>query len=61
MAFAIEFSPDARDHLRSPRTRDQRIIIAAIADQLTQQPDQQTGHRKPLEKNTFAPLGAAGR
>ena len=55
MAFAIEFSPDARDHLRSLTKRDQQIIIAAIADQLVQQPDQPTGHRKPLEENSVAP------
>ena len=55
MAFAIEFSPDARDHLRSLRKRDQQILIDAIADQLTHQPDQPTGHRKPLEDNAIAP------
>ena len=55
MAFAIEFSPDARDHLRSLRKRDQQIIIKAIADQLTHQPDQPTGHRKLLEENSVAP------
>jgi hypothetical protein len=32
MAFAIEFAPDARDHLRSLRKRDQQIIVDAIAD-----------------------------
>jgi mRNA-degrading endonuclease RelE of RelBE toxin-antitoxin system len=55
MAFAIEFSPDARDHLRSLRKRDQQIIVDAIADQLTHQPDQPTAHRKPLEDNPIAP------
>src|SRR4051812_24427133 len=55
MAFAIEFSPDARDHLRSLRKRDQKILVDAIADQLTHLPDQPTGHRKPLEDNPIAP------
>ena len=55
MAFAIEFSPDARDHLRSLRKRDQQIIIDGIAAQLTHQPDQPTSQRKPLENNPVAP------
>jgi mRNA-degrading endonuclease RelE of RelBE toxin-antitoxin system len=55
MAFAIEFSPDARDHLRLLRKRDQQIVIDAVAAQLTHQPDQPTGHRKPLKENTVAP------
>jgi len=55
MAFSIEFSPDARDHLRLLRKRDQQIIVDAIAAQLTHQPDQPTAHRKPLEDNPLAP------
>jgi mRNA-degrading endonuclease RelE of RelBE toxin-antitoxin system len=55
MAFTIEFSPDARDHLRSLRKRDQQIIVDAIASQLAHQPDQPTTHRKPLEDNPIAP------
>lgn len=51
MAFVIEFSPDARDHLKAMRKRDQQIIVDAIAVQLTHQPDQPTTHRKPLEDN----------
>lgn len=55
MAFTIEFSPDARDHLRSLKKRDQQAIVDAIADQLTQQPDQPTKHRKRLDDNPVAP------
>ena len=55
MAFAIEFSPVARDHLRALRKRDQQIVIDAVAAQLTHQPDQPTAHRKPLEDNPIAP------
>jgi mRNA-degrading endonuclease RelE of RelBE toxin-antitoxin system len=55
MAFGIEFSPDARDHLRVMRKRDQQIIVDAIAGQLTHQPDQPTAQRKPLESNPLAP------
>jgi mRNA-degrading endonuclease RelE of RelBE toxin-antitoxin system len=55
MAFEIEFSPDAREHLPSLRKRDQRIIVDTIADLLTHQPDQPTARRKPLEDNPIAP------
>lgn len=55
MAFEIEFSPDARDHLRALKKRDQQIVIDAIAEQLTHQPDQPTAHRKPLDENPIAP------
>jgi mRNA-degrading endonuclease RelE of RelBE toxin-antitoxin system len=55
MAFAIELSKPAREHLRHLRTRDQRIVIDAIAVQLTYDPDQPTQHRKQLEDNSLAP------
>jgi mRNA-degrading endonuclease RelE of RelBE toxin-antitoxin system len=55
MAFTIEFSPDARDHLKVLRMRDQQIVVDAIAAQLTHQPDQPTSRRKPLEDNAIAP------
>lgn len=54
MAFAIEFAPAARDHVRSLRKRDQQIVIDTIAVQLTYQPDQPTTHRKLLEDNLVA-------
>ena len=37
------------------RKRDQRIIVNAIANQLSHQPDQTTQHRKLLEDNLLAP------
>jgi mRNA-degrading endonuclease RelE of RelBE toxin-antitoxin system len=55
MAFAIELSPHARGHLTRLRKRDQRIIVDAIAVQLTHQPDQPTQNRKQLEDNPLAP------
>jgi mRNA-degrading endonuclease RelE of RelBE toxin-antitoxin system len=55
MAFTIEFSPDAADQLRSLRKRDQRIVVDAIAVQLTHDPDQPTTNRKPLDDNRIAP------
>ena len=55
MPFAIEFSPDAREHLRSMKKRDQQIIVDAIAHHRTHRPDLPTAHRKPLADNPVAP------
>jgi len=55
MAFAIELSPHAHDHLKRQRKRDQRIIVDAIAVHLTHQPDQPSQHRKILDDNPLAP------
>jgi mRNA-degrading endonuclease RelE of RelBE toxin-antitoxin system len=55
MAFAIEFSPRARDHLKALRKRDQQIIVDAIAVQLADQPNQPTRNRKRLTANALAP------
>ena len=55
MVFKIEFSPAARDHVRGLRKRDQRIILDAIARQLSEQPELSTRNRKRLEANTLAP------
>src|SRR2546423_493014 len=55
MPFDIEFSPNARDHLKALRKRDQKIIIEAISVQLTHQPGEPTRQRKKLEENDLAP------
>jgi mRNA-degrading endonuclease RelE of RelBE toxin-antitoxin system len=44
MAFAIELSPRAQEHLKRLRKRDQRIIVDTIGGPLTDQPDQPTPH-----------------
>jgi mRNA-degrading endonuclease RelE of RelBE toxin-antitoxin system len=55
MAFVIEFSPNARDHLKQFRKRDQCIIVDAIASQLGDAPDAGTRNRKRLDANPVAP------
>jgi len=55
MAFAIELSPHARDHVRQLRKREQRIIVDAITLHLAHQPDLPTQHRKKLQDNPLAP------
>jgi hypothetical protein len=37
--FAIQVSPQAKEHLKALRKRDQQIIVDAIRLQLTDQPD----------------------
>src|SRR5262249_11548576 len=61
MAFAVEVTPQAREHLRALRKRDQQIIVDAIEVQLTHQPDQETRNRKRLEENPLAPWELRGR
>ena len=55
MAFAVEFSPRAREHVETLRKRDQQIILDAISVQLTHEPQQPTRNRKRLEDNQLAP------
>jgi mRNA-degrading endonuclease RelE of RelBE toxin-antitoxin system len=55
MAFVIEFSPHARNHLKQFRKRDRRIIVDTIITQLTDEPDNSTQHRKKLDENPVAP------
>ena len=55
MAFEIELSPRAREHVKALRKRDQQTILDAIEVQLRYQPDQETRNRKPLEDNPLAP------
>src|SRR5205085_539898 len=55
MAFAVDFSPRARENLLALRKRDQQIILDAVEVQLTYQPDQPTKNRKQLEANPLAP------
>jgi mRNA-degrading endonuclease RelE of RelBE toxin-antitoxin system len=55
MAFAIELSPGAREHLKALRKRDQQIIVDAMAVQLIQQPNEPTRNRKRLADNKLAP------
>jgi len=54
MAFEIEFSEDAEGHLRKLSARDRGIILDAVEDQLTHQPDQPTRNRKLLRENPLA-------
>src|SRR5947209_18239081 len=54
MAFTVQFSPQARKHVKSFRKRDQQIILDAISEQLTHQADVSTRNRKKWEENELA-------
>ena len=51
MAFKIELTQSAADHVRGYRKYDQRIILDAIEEQLRDQPTVETRNRKPLSPN----------
>src|SRR5262245_1242285 len=52
--YKIEFSSDAKRHLRQSQARDQRIILDAIEGQLSNQPTVPTRNRKQLRPNSLA-------
>ena len=55
MAYVIEYSPEAEDHLQGFTVRQQRIVIEAVDRQLLNQRDVETRNRKPMRPNPVAP------
>ncbi len=55
--FEIRLSIDAERHLKDLPARDQRIIIRAMEEQLTYQPNVPTRNRKLLRPNPFCAWG----
>ena len=55
MAYVIEYSPEAEDHLRRLATRQQRTVVDAVDRQLVNQPTVETRNRKPMRPNPLAP------
>ncbi|MCK4485636.1 MAG: hypothetical protein KAU38_02620 [Desulfobacterales bacterium] len=55
MAYQIEYSPDAEDHLRRLTARHRSIVLDNVDDQLIYQPDVETRNRKPMRPNPIAP------
>lgn len=55
MAYEIEYSPDAEDHLRGLTARQRAIVLDNVDDQLTYQPGVETRKRKPMRPNPIAP------
>jgi mRNA-degrading endonuclease RelE of RelBE toxin-antitoxin system len=55
LAYVIEYSPDAEDHLRRLATRQQRTVVDAVDRQLVNQPTVETRNRKSMRPNPIAP------
>src|SRR5213594_846644 len=54
MAYEIEFSPDAIEHLTTFRKFEQRRITDSIERQLRLEPLKDSRHRKPMRSNLLA-------
>ena len=55
MAYIIEYSPEAEDHLRWLTAPQQRTVLDAVERQLLNQPSVETRNRKPMRPNPVAP------
>ena len=54
MAFRIEFSPAAREHIRDLTARQRSVVLQGIREQLQLQPTTATRNRKPLRPESMA-------
>jgi mRNA-degrading endonuclease RelE of RelBE toxin-antitoxin system len=54
MAYPIEYSPSAEEHLLALSKREQRTVLDQVDKQLTHQPKEPTRHRKRLRPNVLA-------
>jgi mRNA-degrading endonuclease RelE of RelBE toxin-antitoxin system len=54
MAFEIEFTKTAVDHIRGFRKFEQRIILDSIEEQLRHEPNTETRNRKRLGENELS-------
>ncbi len=55
MAYHIEYSPAAEDHLRALTARQRAIVFDVVDKQLAHQPGVETRNRKPMRPNPMAP------
>ena len=55
MAYRIEYSPPAEDHLRALTARQRVIVLDTVDEQLPHEPTVETKHRKPMRPNPVAP------
>ena len=55
MAYHIDYSPDAEDHLRELSARQRSIVLDGVDAQLRHQPAVETRNRKPMRPNPVAP------
>lgn len=55
MPYRIEFTDDAREHLKHLTARDRSTLTARLREQLTHEPRRETRNRKRLHANPLAP------
>jgi len=55
LAYIIEYSPEAEDHLHLLTARQQKVVLDAVERQLLHQPTVETKNRKPMRPNPIAP------
>jgi mRNA-degrading endonuclease RelE of RelBE toxin-antitoxin system len=55
LAYRIEYSPSAEEHLRRLTARQQATVLDTVEQQLTHQPMVETRNRKPMRPNPVAP------
>ena len=55
MAYVIEYSPEAEEHLRRLTARRRKLILDNVDRQLRDEPTNETRNRKPMRPNPVAP------
>ncbi len=55
MAYRIEFTPQADEHLAALTARDRATLLAQVGRQLIHRPMVETRSRKPMRPNPLAP------
>jgi mRNA-degrading endonuclease RelE of RelBE toxin-antitoxin system len=55
LAFRIELSPDAVEHLDQLSARNRKTILDVVEKQLSHEPVKVTRQRKPMRPNPVAP------
>lgn len=55
MAYRVDYSPDAEEHLRALTRREQVIVLDAVDQRLKDQPTVEKKNRKPMRPNPVAP------
>lgn len=55
MAYIIEYSPEAEDHVQRLTARERKTVIDTVDRQLLHEPTTETRNRKPMRPNPIAP------
>jgi mRNA-degrading endonuclease RelE of RelBE toxin-antitoxin system len=55
LAYRIEYSPDAEEHLHALAAHQRSTVLDSVERQLTLEPEVETRNRKPMRPNPVAP------